>query len=156
MCGRFRQKGLTVGPGDLADVQAAHGTLRITFGYTAPWQAMGARPLVNARAETVAVKPAWREAARARRCAVQVQGWTERHTDHRVEEEGTLWMAGLWWTEGFVLLTMAACPVLKRVHHRQPAFVAAPQQWTDPNEVQQALAALQAEPPGPILIAREA
>ena len=147
MCGRFRQERSNVEPGREAMVLTAEGQRRLPFGYRAPWQWDAARPLINARAETVAVKPAWRSAAVATRCAVEVDSWTERGWVHRVERGATVWLAGLWWPTGFVVLTMASCAMLARAHHRQPAFAADPRRWLEAATVAAALEALQAVPP---------
>lgn len=49
------------------------------WGLVPPWAARrpGGRPLINARSETVLEKPAFRAAARARRCLVPADGWYE-------------------------------------------------------------------------------
>ena len=101
---------------------------------------MGSR-LINARAETVHEKPAFRAAFKRRRCLIPVNGWFE----WREEETGkqpwfispadgaTLSFAGLWerWEKGdepietFTILTTAAAPGLTAIHHRQPAILEA-------------------------------
>ena len=101
---------------------------------------IGAR-LINARAETVHEKPAFRAGFRRRRCLVPADGWLE----WRAEEDGKQpWFitrasgepvsfAGLWerWEGGsepmetFTILTTAASPALVDIHHRQPAIIEA-------------------------------
>ena len=96
--------------------------------------------LINARAEGVAEKPAFREAARGRRCLVPASGFYEWTKD----AEGTRWpwyvvradgaplvMAGLWqdWERAgtrlstCAIVTCAAGPDIGHVHHRQPVIL---------------------------------
>ncbi|WP_108263314.1 SOS response-associated peptidase [Mangrovicoccus ximenensis] len=100
--------------------------------------------LINARAETVAEKPAFRQAARARRCLIPASGfyeWTKDGAGNRLPwyihpREGDLAaFAGIWqdWTsaEGDTLSTCAivttqANEALGPIHHRMPVTVAAP------------------------------
>ena len=160
MCERFMQYGKVVSPRVDAMVETRDGSLAKPFGYRAPWLRPAERPVMHVRAEVIMFRPAWREAARNRRCAVEVQGWTEKGVEHVVEDDLTLWLAGLWWRNGFALLTMPSCEELAAVHHRQPAFVARPELWTGAPErampVEPALRVLQAQPPRPIRMEREA
>ena len=147
MCGRFRQGADSeVGPGDVATVQGPQGELRLRMGYRAPWQQAGARPLINARLETVGIKPAWREAARERRCAVPATAWWEGRGRERYRIEGeageTLWLAGLWWPQGLVVVTREAAPAIAAIHHRQPALVPEPSAWTGEGPLGPAIEAL--------------
>ena len=148
MCGRFRQKGRPVAPGAVAEVVGGDGPMRLRFGYLAPWQMRGDRPLINARSETLGSKPAWREAAEARRCAVAVEGWTERDHEHRGADGQAVWLAAIWWEQGFVLVTCASCPALQVAHHRQPALLAEPDGWVRAGPLEGARPALSAMPPG--------
>lgn len=108
--------------------------------------------LINARAETVAGKPAFREAVRHRRCLVPASGfyeWTRDAAGDRwpwliapregagYAAEGILALAGLWqdWaSEGGELIatcavvTAAAGPDTEAIHHRTPVLIA-PQDW---------------------------
>ena len=96
-------------PGDVARVQTAEGDRTLRFGHRAAWQVEGTPLLYNARAETLSTKPAWREAAAERRCAVEVDGWYEGTTVLAGRAREEMWLAGIWWPNGFVLLTTAAC-----------------------------------------------
>ena len=61
-------------------------------------------PLINARCETVATKPAFRAAFKRRRCLVPADGYFEWRKEGqmkqpyfiRMRDEGIYWMAGLW------------------------------------------------------------
>ena len=111
----------------------------------------GAR-MINARVETLATKPAFREAARARRCLVVAEGfyeWERRGRERqpyyvRRLDGGLLAMAGLWevWTspDGEVLETCAivtkpAAAPLARIHDRMPAILGEVDHaaWLDPD-----------------------
>lgn len=101
--------------------------------------------LINARAETIADKPAFKAACRERRCLIPVSGfyeWTKDTDGNRLpwfiqeKDRGILAMAGIWqdWTlEGETLRTCAivttgANASMSKIHHRMPVIVA-PNQW---------------------------
>ena len=114
---------------------------KLRWGLVPAWSKdlkMGAR-MINARAETVHEKPAFRTALRHRRCVIPVNGWFEwRREDGekqpyfiRLAGGGVISLAGLWerWEKGsepvetFTVLTTVASPPLADLHHRQPAIV---------------------------------
>lgn len=103
------------------------------------------RPLINARAETVAQKPSFRGAFRHRRCLVPATGWYEWTTrrgqsakqpvlirPHKADNRPFAF-AGLWdcwtgpggdnWLLSLVILTMPAHPSLSHIHHRMPVVL---------------------------------
>lgn len=95
--------------------------------------------LINARAESVAEKPAFREAARQRRCLVPVSGFYEWHRTeaaklpwyfHRADGS-LLALAGIWQDWGpdrfstFAIVTTSANALMAPVHHRMPAVIEA-------------------------------
>ena len=98
--------------------------------------------LINARGETVAEKPAFRSAARERRCLIPATGfyeWTKDETGNRLpwyiyhSDETPIAFAGVWqvWEKGdtplttcAIVTTKAAGPIQK-VHHRMPVSIAA-------------------------------
>ncbi len=101
--------------------------------------------LINARAETIASKPAFREAARARRCIIPASGfyeWTKDASGNRLPwyiypaEGEILAFAGVWqvWErEGqrhvtCAIVTCAANERMATIHHRMPV-VLAPADW---------------------------
>ena len=107
--------------------------------------------LINARAETVHEKPAFRAAFRRRRCLIPADGWLE----WRKEESGkqpyfitsarreVLSFAALWerWEAGeepiesFTILTTGASAALADIHHRQPTIIGAGDfdEWLEPS-----------------------
>lgn len=113
--------------------------------------------LINARAETVTTSPAFRSAARNRRCLVPMAGYYEwmRNADlpgpgktpfYLSRADGRpLLMAGLWsvWTPGdavapmrtAAIITTEAVGELARVHDRMPLVIAESDwdHWLDPD-----------------------
>ena len=97
--------------------------------------------MINARAETVAEKPAFRAAVRRRRCLIPASGfyeWQKRGDGPKqpfwitAADGGLLTFAGLWeaWTspEGdevqtCTIITTAANESLAAIHHRMPVIL---------------------------------
>lgn len=115
--------------------------------------------MINARAETVAEKPAYRRAFASRRCIVPADGFYEwQKTDGRSKQPyflrpadgSSLAMAGLyeWWRDPAIadgddphawllsttILTMTAAGAVGRIHERMPVVVPADirDDWLDP------------------------
>jgi putative SOS response-associated peptidase YedK len=95
---------------------------------------------INARVETLAERPAFREAAARRRCLVPADGFYEwsgargsRQPHHvALADGGLLAFAGLWerWRapdgephESFAIVTTAATPNIRGLHDRMPLVV---------------------------------
>lgn len=111
------------------------------MGLVPPWSKDGAigDRLVNARAETVMEKPAFREAFRSRRCIVPVDsidrwgGGAMRHYQIRRKDDDTMGIAGLWgvWTDPangdevttFVVITCPANALLAPLHDRMAVIL---------------------------------
>ena len=110
---------------------------------------IGAR-LINARAETVHEKPAFRSAFRARRCLIPSNGWFEWKRTGGGKQPYFLALASsepvsfaaLWeqWgrpgqrLESFTIITTEASRDLSDIHDRQPAVIDADDfaDWLDP------------------------
>lgn len=107
--------------------------------------------MINARAETVAEKPAFRSAFHARRCVVPADGFFEWKKEGNarlpyfftLDDELPFGLAGIWEPApqtasppagSFCLLTTAANAVMRPVHHRMPVILAPHEveQWLDP------------------------
>jgi len=110
--------------------------------------------LINARAETAAVRPAFREALRLRRCVVPADGFYEwagggpssgRRQPHYIAlpDRAPFAIAGLFerwrgeddaWLETCALLTVAANDRVRALHDRMPAILAERdlEAWLDP------------------------
>lgn len=133
--------------------------------------------MINARAETVSSKPAFRQPFRHRRCLVLADGFYEWQ---KTGEGKTPWfithaagepfaMAGLWesWNgsdegplETFTILTTAANERLAPIHHRMPVIldVDAAGVWLDPGSdpanLGDALASADATPFDAVVVSR--
>jgi putative SOS response-associated peptidase YedK len=126
---------------------------RFHWGLLPSWtkEARSARRPINARAETVADKPMFRELLRRRRCAVPIDGYYEwRSTPSgktpywfRMKSAEPFFLAGLWdcWHEGrpdavasYILMTTAPNELAARVHDRMPVLLNARGvgRWLDP------------------------
>lgn len=134
--------------------------------------AIGSR-LINARAETVATKPAFRDSFRRRRCLVPADGFyewqavpgarTKRPWRIHPADGGPFAFAGLWarWegadgtAESFTILTTEADAVVAPIHRRMPVILA-PETfaaWLSPATGPAAAQALLAAAPPPRLTA---
>ena len=144
------------------DAQGARVLTKLRWGLVPAWAPdvkMGAR-LIDARSESVHVKPAFRAAFKKRRCLIAANGWFE----WRAEGDGKqpwfisaasgapLSFAGLWerWERGsesvetFTVLTTGASSELSAIHHRQPSILRAGdfEEWLTPDSTQDRLLAL--------------
>jgi len=125
----------------------------LRWGLVPSWAqdpAIGNR-MINARAETVADKPAFRSALRRRRCLVVADGFYEWQTAGKrrqpmfihMRDDRPLAFAGLWesWEgadhsalESCTILTTAANDLVRPVHNRMPVILARQDygRWLDP------------------------
>ncbi len=140
------------------------------WGLVPPWAATpGGSRLANARAESVAARPAFREAFQRRRCVVPASGFYEWETRggrklpwYFAPRDGPpLALAGIW-EEGtdaapatFALITTEACPEVARIHDRMPVALPpeAAETWLDPDQPAPALLPLLRPLPAGILTA---
>jgi putative SOS response-associated peptidase YedK len=100
----------------------------------------GGRKPINAKAETVATLPTFRDAYRARRCIVPVDGFFEWKAIAGAKQPYAVAMkdgspfgiAGLWenwkspsgeWVRTFCVITVPANALLEQIHHRMPAIL---------------------------------
>ena len=107
--------------------------------------------LINARSETVAEKPAYRAAFKARRCLIPVDGFYEWKREGRgkvpfflqMRDERLFSLAGLWewWrpkegkaVESCTVITTEPNDVLRPIHDRMPVIVSPTdfERWLDP------------------------
>src|SRR5690606_7908229 len=130
--------------------------------------------LLNARAETAASKPAFREALRRRRCLVPADGFYEWEQQGRATlpvflppraEARPLGLAGLWerWRgpdgrrlESCTILTTSANELIAPYHDRMPVVVTPGDyaRWLDPRlDEPEALSDLLGPPPEDLLVA---
>lgn len=108
-------------------------------------------PLFNARAETVASKPSFRDAFKKGRCIIPLDGYYEWHDDGTGKKpyyvtgpEGMLWAAGLWaettladgsFVYSCTMVTTAATEEMAWLHGRLPKFLSIEEipAWLDPD-----------------------
>jgi putative SOS response-associated peptidase YedK len=92
--------------------------------------------IINARSDTVATKPAFREAIRSRRCIVPASGfyeWNEGENGARVpwyftrQDGAPMALAGIWqhWGEmdTVAIVSTEAGPGMGEIHHREPVVL---------------------------------
>ncbi len=135
----------------VADEEGARQLVRMRWGLIPSWakEKKIGNKLINARAETVASKPAFRAAFRKRRCLVPMSGYYEwrledgRKQPYYVHGKGPVAGAGLWETwrdpeteeqvESCAILTTDATPELRELHLRMPLFIPPPAHrlWLD-------------------------
>lgn len=130
------QQVLTVAGGDARKA----GFMR--WGLIPSWSKDGpsSRPLINARAETVAEKPSFRGPLKKQRCLVPADGFYEWQKVGNAKRPMRITMrsgepfafAGLWsvWVDpegnripSCAIITTAANEVLKPIHHRMPVIL---------------------------------
>ena len=112
------------------------------WGFVPVWyKALNDGPLlINARAETIAEKPAFRDACLTRRCLIPISGFYEWTTGAdgkkqpwyiAAQDDAPLALAGIWqdWARdeasvrSCAIVTTAANEALKHIHHRMPVIV---------------------------------
>ncbi len=130
----------------------------LRWGLIPSWAPGGAKEpgignrMINARAETIAEKPAFRAAFRRRRCLIPADGFYEWKTERgrkqpyriALESGAPFAFAGLWerWegageagaVESCTIVTTEANARLMAIHHRMPVILApgAYEAWLDP------------------------
>lgn len=129
--------------------------VKLHWGLVPSWAKVcrPAKALINARLETIATKPSFRDPLRRRRCLILSDGFFERigPKGNRQTVLVTLThgnpfvFAGLWdsWSKGVyrqhpyrscTIITAAACPTFVHLHHRMPVILSpkAYDHWLDP------------------------
>jgi putative SOS response-associated peptidase YedK len=147
-----------IAPSQMIDVVFEPETERILsqlkWGLVPSWSKdaeIGNR-MINARAETIAEKPSFREAFKTRRCIIPASGfyeWQKKGTDVKqpfyfyLRDKEVFGFAGLWesWIdkttgeelETCTIITTEANDVLKPVHERMPVILKAESydEWLD-------------------------
>jgi putative SOS response-associated peptidase YedK len=118
------------------------GLTRMRWGLAPSWAkdaSIGSK-MINARADSIAEKPAFREAFAKRRCIIPVSGFFEWHgtgtgkTPHYITSATgePLSLAGLWerwrdpqgeWLRSATIITTDANDALRPLHHRMPVIL---------------------------------
>lgn len=125
-----------------SDARGRHGVM-LTWGLVPFWagDATIGQKMINARADGVTSKPAFRDAFLKRRCLVPISGFYEwqktgearRKQPFVIErsDQQPFLLAGLWerWTKGespletFTIITTEANALLEPIHDRMPAII---------------------------------
>ena len=145
-----RTKVERVDPNALSETSSRELT-SLHWGLTPGWARSADAPVVNARAESLAEKPTFRDAFRTRRCLIPASGFYEWKISGRTREpwlfrlrdDQPFALAALWesWRapdgtahESCAIVTTAPNAVMSPVHHRMPAILTAPawNTWLDP------------------------
>ena len=114
----------------------------MNWGLVPPWakDTKLAPKLINARSENIAIKPAFRQAIKFRRCLIPISGFYEWKVEDNVKQpfyfkdndDRVLALAGIWekWQspegnkmETFSILTVNATESIKQIHERMPLIV---------------------------------
>jgi putative SOS response-associated peptidase YedK len=125
--------------------------VRLRWGLIPSWaKDVSGPPLINARAETVATKPAFRTALKQRRCLIPADGFYEwlkagkkkQPFSFRLWDDQPFAFAGLWerWTSGeepvesCTIVTTESNELVRPIHDRMPVILPAcyHAQWLDP------------------------
>lgn len=131
-------------------VTASDGLRRLRpmrWGFVPQWyEKVNRGPLlINARAETIAEKPAFRAACRTRRCLIAVSGfyeWERTENDTPLPwyvtraDDQPMVFGGIWqdWGQGadavtsFAIVTTDANAAMAKIHHRLPVILT-PENW---------------------------
>ncbi len=139
----------------------------VRWGLVPSWaREVGAKPLINARGETVAEKPSFRNSFRRRRCLVPADAfyeWQARKDGPkqpyliRRPDRAPFAFAGVWehWQtpegselESCAIVTTGANATLKPIHHRMPVILdeADWETWLDTSETRTKEAAALMQP----------
>lgn len=165
MCGRFalfasmeeisQQFGLkesvcmvpryNISPHQMLPVILPEGKLQfMVWGFMPAWASPDLfKPLINARAETLADKPAFRDSLRAYRCIIPASGYYEWQKIQDIKQpfyihapdNHLLALAGIWSyrqeggtsTHTVAIITTKALPSLYQIHDRMPLILTAEQ-----------------------------
>ncbi len=96
------------------------------------WQPGLKKRIINARSETITLRPMFKEAFKFARCLVLASGWFEWDTNKTpyyisLKDNRVMAFAGLRFKEkennSFVILTVAAKGALSEIHHRIPLLL---------------------------------
>src|SRR5262245_25500712 len=153
-----------------------HAIIRAAWGFVPEWAdgRPDVKPLINARAETVATKPFFRDAFKRKRCLVLADGFYEwkragkGKVPYRIalKTEEPFAFAGIWSTvhdgQGgvhptFAIPTTEANALVAQIHTRMPVILREPDEaaWINPSLTLEAAQALLVPLPAELLMAYE-
>jgi len=131
-----------IAPGETLAAVTASGdgereTMALFWGFRIGEPASATGPMVNARVETAAGKPSFRDSFHTRRCLLPADGFyewrrsggTPRPFHFTLREGQPFGLAGIWQAgngsrpPAFCLLTTMANDLMKPIHHRMPVLL---------------------------------
>ena len=89
------------------------------------------KPLINARLETVDIKPSFSKLIRSYRCVAIADGFYEWKRENNIKtpfyfkriDKKTIFFAGIYDKNSFCLITEKAAPEIEKIHIRQPVIL---------------------------------
>ena len=89
------------------------------------------KPLINARLETIDIKPSFSKLIKSHRCIVIADGFYEWKRDDKIKipfyfyriDKKTVFLAGIYEKNSFCLITEQADPDIEKIHIRQPVIL---------------------------------
>ena len=117
------------------------------WGFRPSWSKKSSREPINARIESVSLKPMFRDSFENKRCLIPTNGWYEWKTTprgkipfyHYSKDEPTLFLAGIYddWADdsitkrSFCILTTSSHEAISHIHGRMPVIIpeASINQW---------------------------
>ena len=102
-----------------------------SWGITPKWAKKDFKPIINARLETINEKISFKELIKISRCVVVADGFYEwkRSEKNKTpyyfsrEDQKTLFIAGIFESNKFCLITENASDNIQEIHHRQPVII---------------------------------
>jgi putative SOS response-associated peptidase YedK len=95
------------------------------WGFLAPWDK--SKRIFNAAAETLVVKPTFRESFKHHRCLIPADGFYEwpnkQPTLIHFPDDRLFYFAGLWLDGTMTMITCAPNDFMRPIHHRMPAIL---------------------------------
>lgn len=142
--GLYMRPRYNIAPSNLIPVIRSFGNLEfLHWGFHPSWQ--GFEPthtIINARSETLAEKPFFKQAFKSRRCLIIADGYYEwkqvREQKQpfyiRRRDKGVFAFAGVWENETTAIITRGAEGSISRVHLRMPLIISPEsyRDWLDP------------------------
>lgn len=131
----------------VAEHEGVRGLGVLRWGLIPHWaESRKGRPNINARAETVADRPAFRDSFRRRRCIVPASGFYEWGPESAgrqpfyitMADRSPMAFAGIWaswkdpetrrWVRSCAVITTRACEAIASIHTRMPVILP-PEHW---------------------------
>jgi len=142
--GLYMKPRYNVAPGESIPIIRTLGVVDfLQWGFKPSWmeETKAGTGFINVRAETVQIRPAFRDALKKRRCLIILDGYYEWKTIGRLKQpyyirrkEGAVFAAaGIWENDSCGILTTVANSLLSPIHPRMPLILEKEtyQKWLD-------------------------